>query len=133
MVKTLNFILLIATIITISVEIPFLCCRRRSGSNPSEPGEMYQNRRRNENKCQSKGNVLRPYHQESPAGASSDDVLRNSPSPKILDWGEEVERTERLEAEGMLSDVMTRSSSPASLQEKTQTHPPRERRKRYRR
>jgi hypothetical protein len=59
--------------------------------------------------------------------------LRNSPSPKILDWGEEVEQSERLEAEGMLSDVMTRSSSPASLQEKIQTHPPKERRKRHRR
>jgi len=98
---------------------------------------MYQSRRRNESKCQSKGNVQRPYHQESPAGAASDDVLRNSPSPKILDWGEEVEQTERLEAEGMLSDVMTRSSSLASLQEKpqekTQTHPPRERRKRHKR
>lgn len=132
MVKTPNLVLLIATIITSSTENPFLCCRR-SDSNPSEPGEMYQNRRRNENKCQSKGNVQRPYHQESPAGAASDNVLRNSPSPKILDWGEEVEQTERLEAEGMLNDVMTRSSSLASLQEKTQTHPPRERRRRNRR
>jgi hypothetical protein len=40
MLKTPNLILLIAATVTISDENPFLCCRRRSGSNPSEPGEI---------------------------------------------------------------------------------------------
>ncbi|PSN43517.1 hypothetical protein C0J52_21207 [Blattella germanica] len=124
--------------------------RKRSDSNSMEPGEMHQQRKRNE-KPQMKGNS--PKTPEGAAGAAAlpvsppppllslptpsvattTDILQNPPSPKILDWGEEVEQTERLEAEGILSDVMTRSSSLASLQEKSQTHPPRERRRRRRR
>jgi Mg2+/Co2+ transporter CorC len=110
-----------------------LCCSRRSDTNPCELGDIYQNRKHNEKKSQFKEIVEKAHHPEPTAGASSNDMLRNSPSPEILDWGEEVEQSERLEAEGMLSDVMTRSSSLASLQEKSQTHPPRERRRRHRR
>ncbi|KAJ9594803.1 hypothetical protein L9F63_013905, partial [Diploptera punctata] len=105
--------------------------RKRTDNNPSEAGEIYQNQKRNENKLQMKGNATKP--QEVALASSSTDVLQNPPSPKLLDWGEEVEQMERLEAEGVMSDVMTRSSSLASLQDKSQTHPPRERRRRRRR
>jgi hypothetical protein len=94
---------------------------------------MYGRRKHNEKKSQLTEIVQKAPHPEPAGGPVSSDTLRNSPSPEILDWGEEVEQSERLEAEGMLSDVMTRSSSLASLQEKSQTHPPRERRRCHRR
>ncbi|KAK4875117.1 hypothetical protein RN001_011539 [Aquatica leii] len=66
-----------------------------------------------------------PPPQKEPQTSSS--VLRDSP---ILDWSEEVELQVRLEAEEALSDVVTRSSSMASLLETNTVSQPASSRKR---